>query len=144
MAKFTGFLAGGDGHHFEIYDGKGEPLPAARVFNAYLGLADRGGRRLSIGMVGGEEGVPLQGVYGAASSHTDGGVTVVLNAAELPMRQRSVRVIVPWPSESKPRVQVGSQDGPSTTATDTNTDSGLCSGVIEIVSGQILVLELTP
>lgn len=94
-AKLTVFLAGGDRHYSGIYDEHGEPRPAALVFEDYVRPGQRGARRLDVAVVPADGDVPLQGVYAAAAVHEDGSVTIILNPAESPVHQRTVRVLVP-------------------------------------------------
>jgi hypothetical protein len=81
LAKLTLFLAGGDEHHFGVYDAEGRPRPAAAVIEDYLTLALDDGRRAAIALAS-RDGAALEGVYAAAASHADGSLTIVANPAE--------------------------------------------------------------
>ncbi len=81
LAKLTLFLAGGDEHHFGVYDAEGRPRPAAAVIEDYLTLALDDGRRAAIALAS-RDGAALEGVYAAAASHADGSLTIVVNPAE--------------------------------------------------------------
>lgn len=89
LAKLTVFLAGGDDHHFGVYDAEGHPRPAAAVIEDYLGLALNGGRRLDVSLTG-RGGSAVEGVYAAASVHDDGSITMLLNPVEAPALQQQV------------------------------------------------------
>jgi hypothetical protein len=81
VAKLSVFHAGGDNHAYGLIDETGRPRPAYAVFADYARLNSPGATRLDIGMVH-ADGSALRGVYAAASAHTDGRVTVVLNPAD--------------------------------------------------------------
>jgi hypothetical protein len=76
------FHAGGDEHHFGLIDRSGTPRPAYHVFEDYLALGERSGKRIPVALRSGD-GEPLRGVYVAAATHEDGSVTAVINPAEV-------------------------------------------------------------
>ena len=81
LAKISVFNAGGDEQPFGLFDGKGHPRLAYHVFTDYLQLAGHAAHRLDVSLTS-TQGIPLQGIYTAASTHDDGSVTLVVNPAE--------------------------------------------------------------
>ncbi|MEM9753065.1 MAG: hypothetical protein AAF916_06730 [Planctomycetota bacterium] len=104
IAKLTFFHAGGDDHHFGLYQADGTPSAAADLFNAYLPLAEDGGRRQSVALTSATPDTPLQGVYAAASVHDSGQYRVVLNGVECPTPRQAVRLGLPWTGDRPPTV----------------------------------------
>ncbi len=86
LAKLSVFHAGVDNHGFGLYDAQGNAKPAYEVFSDYARLNGPDSTRLDISMAH-AEGKPLFGVYAAASRHTDGRATVVVNPSECEVLQ---------------------------------------------------------
>ncbi len=82
LTKLSVFHAGGDKHPYSLIDENGQPRPAYAVMADYFALSKDGGRRLDVSLIS-TNGQPLRGVYVAAATHADGGVSLVLNPAEI-------------------------------------------------------------
>lgn len=80
-AKLAVFHAGGDTHHFGLFDENGRPRLAYSVFADYAKLGRPGSTRLDMQMTA-ADGQPLQGIYHAAAQHEDGSATIILNPSE--------------------------------------------------------------
>lgn len=102
LAKLTVFLAGGDDHHFGVYDPEGRPRPAADVIEDYVNLTLNEGRRLDVALTGPDGGV-VAGVYAAAARHGDGSATLVVNPAEV----EALRPRVPPPDSAFDAAEAG-------------------------------------
>lgn len=81
LAKLSIFHAGGDDHPYSLIDSKGRPRLAYQVFADYVQLGQPGARRLDVQMTH-ADGLPLEGVYTAASVNEDGSVVVIVNPAD--------------------------------------------------------------
>ena len=99
LAKLNIFNAGGDGNPFGLFDGRGQPLPAYAVFADYLPLGQNGARRLDVSLTG-ANGEPLQGVYSAAATHSDGSATIVVNPVESEALQPPPNPSTEWDNAS--------------------------------------------
>ncbi|NJL31369.1 MAG: hypothetical protein HC898_06910 [Phycisphaerales bacterium] len=81
-APISLFHAGGDAHAYGLMDETGKPRAGYRVFEDYLHLADRDGRKTAVTLKR-SDGQPMQGVYVAAAKHEDGSMTLVINPSEV-------------------------------------------------------------
>jgi hypothetical protein len=90
------FHAGGSTHYYGLIDENGVPRPAYKVFDDYLQLSHRGGKRIELSLTpASETDAPLQGIYVAASQHDDGSYTVIINPSMSNFAQRYVCVRIP-------------------------------------------------
>ena len=142
LAKLNVFHAGGDTHEFGLMNQKGEPRLAYGVFADYLPLGQNGGRRLDVSLVG-EGDVPLQGVYVAAASHSDGSVTAVINAAQSPFFARQVTLRVPLSKEGnyKATLRQNGQNGPVLMEQKTASGQSWASVKINLQSRAVLTIS---
>ena len=81
VAKLSVFHAGCDDGGFGLFKGTGEAKPAYAVFADYAKLGGTGAKRLDISLSD-ERGIPLVGVYAAASEDGQGKATVVINPSQ--------------------------------------------------------------
>ena len=91
-SKSIVFNAKNVGDEFDYVLNDGTPRPAYAVVRDYFALNN--GRRLDVSMTR-PDGKPLQGVYMAASQHTDGSISLIVNPAEVIGMQPPAPYIVP-------------------------------------------------
>ena len=81
VAKLSVFHSACDDGGFGLYQGTGKAKPAYAVFADYAKLGEAGANRLDISLSD-ERGLPLVGVYAAASANSQGKATVVINPSQ--------------------------------------------------------------
>lgn len=90
------FHSGGNNNPYSLIDDKGKPRPAYLVFEDYLNLCQRDGKRIELSLApANETDAPLQGVYAAAAQHNDGSYTLIINPSMSNVYERYVRLVIP-------------------------------------------------
>lgn len=120
LARFTAtgatrlnlFHGGGLEHHFSLIDKSGEPYPAYRIFEDYLKLASKGGRRFDVSMTA-DGGAAFSGIYVAGAIHDDGAITLIVNPAEAQAPFPDVRLSFPAPQGGAIAARCSEGKGPS-------------------------------
>lgn len=95
------FHAGGSKHYYGLIDEKGVPRPAYKVFDDYLQLCHRDGKRIEFAMTpANPTDAPISGIYATAASHNDGSYTIVVNPSMSRFQERNVRIRIPVSSQT--------------------------------------------
>ncbi len=94
------FHSGGNNQPFSLIDDKGIPRPAYHIFDDYLNLCHRNGKRIELSLTpASDTDAPLKGIYAAAAAHDDGSYTVITNPSLSDLHERFVRVTIPVASD---------------------------------------------
>lgn len=94
ICKVNIFMVGPRSQEFDLLRDDGSPRPGYRVVKDYMELSRRGSTRLDVSMTAADE-TPLQGTYVAAAAHADGGMTLIVNPAEVERLQPPREVVDP-------------------------------------------------
>ncbi|MFG0248232.1 MAG: hypothetical protein ACF8OB_05040 [Phycisphaeraceae bacterium JB051] len=94
------FHAGGSKHYYGLIDENSVPRPAYHVYEDYMQLSLRGGKRIELSLTpASHTDAPIKGIFAAAAKHDDGSYTVMLNPSQCDFHKRFVRVIIPVASD---------------------------------------------
>ncbi len=100
MSELCLFHAGGSTHYYGLIDENSVPRPAYHVYEDYMQLSLRGGKRIELSLApASSTDAPIKGIFAAAAKHDDGSYTVMLNPSQCDFHKRFVRVIIPVASD---------------------------------------------